>query len=367
MKNQYQYHMVIMVLVVYVAVLLNTSFRGFPVPTLKTLSNGVWGTQVEEFLEEQIGFHDSLFRLKSQIDLIVGEKVIRDVYITDEMLLEKLDSQDAAAIPQSAAMLNRFYEKYHIPTYFILVPSASEIYEDLLPLNAVKENQRKLISDTYAAVSTGIRCVDAFNILSSLKEEYIYYRNDTHWTSYGAYAVYQSAIHKMGFTAVPYNRYVVSHVRTDFRGDLYKSTLYAETHPDVLDRYTYENGARVVSVTAQYADGTTEDRGTKLYDETSLDSENMYRFYLGTPCAMLNIKTNLENDKRLLIYKDDFADCMIPFFMQHYSEICVIDLTESLQVTEYLADPAEFTQILFLSSMESWEMLWMHTKQTSVD
>lgn len=356
--------MVIMVVLVYVAVILNTGFSGFPRPTLQSLSNGAWGTQVEEFLEEEIGFHDSLFRLKAQIDLIFGEKSIRDVYITDEMLLEKLDSQDAASIPQSAVMLNSFYEKYNIPTYFILVPSSSEIYENLLPLNAVKVNQHQLIRETYSAVSTGIRYVDAYNILSSLKEEYIYYRTDTHWTSYGAYAVYQSAIHKMGFTAIPYNRYVVSHVRTDFRGDLYENTLYSEIKPDVLDRYTYENGAKVVSVTAHYADGTTEDRGTDLYDASCLNSGNMYHFYLGKPSVMLEIKTDLENDKRLLIYKDDFADCMIPFLLQHYSEICVVDLEESLGVSERLAEPAEFTQILFLSSMESWEKLWMHIRQT---
>ncbi len=355
--------MVIMIVLVYVAVLVNTGFHSFPLPTMKTLSNGEWGTQVEEFLEEEIGFHDSMFRLKAQIDLIFGEKSIRDVYITDEMLLEKLDSQNAVTIPQSAVLLNKFYEKYHIPTYFILIPSSSEIYEDQLPINAVKDNQRQLISETYSALSTGIRYVDACSILSSLKEEYIYYRTDTHWTSYGAYAVYQSAIHKMGFTAIPYNRYVVSHVRTDFRGDLYKNTLYNDIKPDVLDRYTYENGARIVSITAHYADGTTEDRGTSLYDEAALDSENMYRFYLGAPSVMLEIRTDLENDKRLLIYKDDFAECMIPFLIQHYSEICVVDLNESMDVTQRLADPAKFTQILFLSSMESWEKLWMLAKE----
>ena len=78
---------------------------------------------------------------------------------------------------------------------------------------------------------------------------------------------------------------------------------------------------------------------------------------------MLEIRTDLENDKRLLIYKDDFAECMIPFLIQHYSEICVVDLNESMDVTQRLADPAKFTQILFLSSMESWEKLWMLAKE----
>ncbi len=363
MNKHFHYQTVLMVLIVYAAVILNTGLRGFPLPKLQTVVNGTWPAQVEEFLEENIGFHDSLFRLKSQVDLMVGEKLIQDVYITDQMLLEKIDSGSASSISESAAVLNRFYEKYRIPTCFILVPSASEIYEDLLPANAVKEDQQTLISRTYEGVMTGIRYVDAYGILSSMKEEYIYYRTDTHWTSYGAYAVYQSAIQKMGFTAVPYNRYVVSHMSTEFRGDLYERTLYEGVSADVLDRFTYESGGSIVSVTAYYADGTQEERGTRLYDPARLESGDMYEFYLGKPCAMLKIRTDLENDKRLLLYKDDFADCMIPFLLQHYSEICVVDLNHSIGVSERLADPAGFTQVLFLSSMESWENAWMHMMQ----
>lgn len=363
MKRKFHYRTVIMVLIVYFAVLLNTDFRGFPKPGLQSVLDGTWAQQIESYLGEHLGFHDSLFRFKTQIDLLVGEKMIRDVYITEDMLLEKLTSQNTAGIPESAAILNAFYEKYKIPAYFILVPSASEIYEERLPANAVKEEQEALIQKTYANIRTGIRCVDACSILSSLKEEYIYYRTDTHWTSYGAYCVYQSAIQKMGFTAVPYNRYVISHMSTSFRGDLYQRTLYEEVKADVLDCYTYENGAAIVSVTAQYADGTTASRGDQLYDISSLTSENMYEFYLGKPCAMLTIRTNLENDRRLLIYKDDFADCMVPFLLQHYSEICIVDLEESAEISEQLVDPAEFTQVLFLCSMERWGELWTQTTQ----
>ena len=85
----------------------------------------------------------------------------------------------------------------------------------------------------------------------------------------------------------------------------------------------------------------------------------MYEFYLGKPCAMLHIRTNLENDRRLLVYKDNFADCMIPFLLQHYSEICIVDLEDSANTAERLADPSEFTQVLFLCSMENWSEYWL--------
>lgn len=358
MNRNFYYRTVFMVLIVYFAVLINTNLMQFPKPSLRSVMNGTWAAQVEAHLQESIGFHDSLFRLKTQMDMLIGEKMIRDVYITDDMLLQKLTSEHSDDILDSAAVLNQFYAKYQIPSYFILVPSASEIYKDNLPANAVKQDQEVLIQRIYAAVGTGVRCIDAHNILSSQKNEYIYYRTDTHWTSYGAYCVYQSAIQKMGLTAVPYNRYVITHMSTNFKGNLHLRTLYEDVQADVLDCYTYENGAAVTKITAYDAHGGTEDRGAELYDFSRLQSEGMYDFYLGEDSAMLKIQTNLENDRKLLVYKDDFADCFIPFLVQHYSEICVVDLNAASGISEQLTDPADYTQVLFLCSMESWGELW---------
>lgn len=358
MKRRYYLCTVILVLAIWIAILVRTDLRNFPQPTGKTLLDGSWAQRAETYLSECIGFHDTLFRFKTQIDLFIGEKLIRDVYVTDDMLLEKITAQESINIPASASVLNQFYEKYQIPTCFILVPSASEIYEERLPANAVKEEQETLIREIYANVRTGIRCVDAHNILSSQKEEYIYYRTDTRWTSYGAYCVYQSAIQKMGFTAVPYNRYVISHMSTDFKGDLYQRTLYDGVQADVLDCYNYESGGAILRITAHHADGSAEERTPSLYDMSALQTPEMYDFYLGEPCAVLRIQTDLENGKKLLIYKDDFADCMIPFLMQHYSEICIIDLEQSTEISMRMADPSEFTQVLFLCSMEGWSELW---------
>lgn len=358
MKRRYHHCTVLLVLVIWIGILVRTDLRHMPHPTKKSFLDGSWAQWTESYLSESIGFHDILFRFKTKIDLFIGEKMIRDVYVTEDMLLEKITAQENIEIPASASVLNSFHEKYKIPSYFILVPSASEIYEERLPANAVKENQESLIRDIYANVRTGIRCVDAHNILSSQKEEYIYYRTDTHWTSYGAYCVYQAAIQKMGFTAVPYNRYVISHVSTDFKGDLYQKTLHDGVQADVLDCYTYENGATILRITAHHADGSVEQRSLSLYDQNALQTEEKYDFYLGAPCAMLRIQTDLENGRKLLIYKDDFADCMIPFLVQHYSEICIIDLEQSSEISMRIADPSEFTQVLFLCSMEAWSELW---------
>ena len=345
-------------LVIVAATLVKLDVAALPKPTLMGIVNGSWAEAVEGYLTDHLGYHDTLFRIKSRADLFFGEKMVQGVYVTDDMLLEKLYSEDVPSPTALAAPANEFYNVTGVPTFMLLVPSASEIYEQTLPANAVNADQEQLIRDTYSATGSGVRCMDVYPVLSSMKNDYIYYRTDTRWTCYGAYTAYQNAIQKMGFSAVPYQRYVISHLSMEFRGDLYNRTLYGGVRPDLLDYYTYERGSTVRSVMAYYADGTTENRGTMLYDTSALQSEDMYRFYLGTPCEKLVIRTNVESGKKLLLFKDDFADCMVPFLLQHFSEICVVDLEQASGHYLTVANPADYTQALFLCSMQRWEKLW---------
>lgn len=356
------YGVVLAIVSIYLVILIGTIMgfdaAAFPRPTVLHVLNGVWAEEVESYFREHLGFHDTLFRIKSQTDLFIGENMVQGVYITDDMLLEKLYSEDIPSAEDMAVQPNTFYRETGVPTFLLLIPSASDVYEGRLPANAVNADERELIQATYAATDTGVRCMDAYNVLSSLKTEYIYYRTDRHWTSFGAYSVYQNAIQKMGFSAVPYQRFVISHLTTEFRGDLYQRTLYGGVKPDMLDVYTYERGSSATSVTAYYADGSVEDRGASLYKMAALQSEDMYRLYLGNPCVKLVIKTNVESGQKLLLYKDDFADCMVPFLLQHYSEICVVDLEQTGEYYRNAADPADYTQALFLCSMRNWEQIW---------
>ncbi len=343
-------------LVILVGTIVNVVRGGAEFPTAEDFLSGTWAEKTEEQIRKHLGFHDSLFRVKSQTDLFFGEKMVQGVYITDDRLLEKLYPIDSPTPAQMAEAPNRFFEETGVPTFLMLVPSASEIYEDRLPANAVNAEQSDLIYQIYAETATGVRCLDAYQSLSALKSEYIYYRTDTHWTCYGAFAAYRNAIQKMGFSAVPYQRYVISHLTPDFRGDLYERTLYGGVKPDMLDYYLYEQGGMVTSVKAYDADGTEHDRGSTLYDLDKLRTDDKYHFYLGDPCAKLVIRTSVESGKRLLLFKDDFADCMVPFLLQHYSEICVVDLGCVDDISAI--DTDDYSQALFLCSVGNWEKRW---------
>ncbi|MDE6731031.1 MAG: hypothetical protein K2J71_09695 [Oscillospiraceae bacterium] len=360
--SELYYRVILVIFLVYGMILIQTirefDKTDFPVFSWNDFISGQWGEDLECYLEKHVGFHDDLFQIKNQANLLIGEKMIQNVYVTKQGLMEKFvcDTQP------DASFINQCYEKANVPVYFILVPTAAGIYESQLPANAPTSDQERFIKAVYAETESGIRCIDTYHILRSLKEDYIYYRTDSHWTSYGAYYVYQSAIQKMGFAPVPYQRYVISHLNMDFRGDLYRETLYHAVKPDILDCYHYETGAEITEVQAYDQNGQIRIRDS-LYDRSVLDSAqqsgdnpDLYRYYLGEPCEKLVIRTNLDNHKKLLLYKDDFADCMIPFLIQHYSEICMIDLqqadTETIMTS---AQDPEYTQILFLCSVKTWQ------------
>lgn len=360
MKHFVHHAMLIVVcgiwLVILAATVHDLSMSYFPRPTAQSLASGAWTQQLESYLRERIGFRDSLFRLRSRTDLFVGEKMVQGVYVTDGMLLEKQDESTADAL-DLAEPVNTFYQAFAMPTYFVLIPSAAEIYESVLPANAVSADQESLIRNIYDGTASGVRCVDARSVLASCKDGYIYYRTDTHCTSYAGYYLYQAVIQKLGFTPVPYERFVISHLSTDFRGNLYHRTLCDTVRPDVIDRYSNEAGVRITGVQAVYQDGTTEDRGTQLSAPSAL-AEDPYRYYLGQPCMKLTITTDADNGKRLLLYKDDYADCVVPFLLQHYSEICIVNLEQTGDAFTEAAAPEAYTQVLFLSSIRRWQELW---------
>ena len=176
----------------------------------------------------------------------------------------------------------------------------------------------------------------------------VFFRNDTKWTSYGAYCIYRTVIQKLGFLPTSYDKYTIRHVTDEFRGNLYDRTLYSDTRADILDIYEYPDGAEVESCMAVYRNGLESEKA--LYDMDMLESSDMYNMYLGEPEAVIEIETSVNNQRKLLVIKDSYADCFIPFLTQQYSRITVVspqNMNGSL--SDYI-DISEYEQTLFRST-----------------
>ena len=89
-------------------------------------------------------------------------------------------------------------------------------------------------------------------------------------------------------------------------------------------------------------------------DAEKLDQRNQYEVFLGGNYDKIVIQTLAETEDTLLLFKDSFANCLIPMLTPYFTKIVVIDpryFSDSLQ--DVIADN-EFTHILFVYNLNTF-------------
>ena len=94
--------------------------------------------------------------------------------------------------------------------YFLLAPTSQEIYSGLFPPSAPLGSQTEMLEYCRDSLKT----MQTINVIPTLKlhtDDYIYYRTDHHWTSFGAYLAYYDAAKAMGFKPSELSEYDIEH------------------------------------------------------------------------------------------------------------------------------------------------------------
>lgn len=307
----------------------------------KSFMNGV-----ETYLSDHFVAREAWITAKYESERVLGKEELGGVYVTPDRLILKQAEPDPDIAEASVNAINRFAQSCKAPVYFLLAPTASAIYADTLPEHAPNLDQKAWIDNIGSRLSDQVTQIDVYNTMKSMREEYIYYRTDHHWTSYGAYCAYKTAIKKLGVSPISYDHYNIEHASSNFRGTLYSRCLYDGVEPDILDIYTNKDGDPVQSLSVY--DGVKEITYDSLYFRDFLKQKDQYSTFLGQNAAKLTIRTNVNTDKRLLVIKDSYANAMIPFLAQHYQEIVVLDLRYVRGLYQDLVSPDAFSQVLIL-------------------
>ena len=327
----------------------------------KELYDGRTGEKLGRYVTDHFAGRNRWLVGSSLIQTELSESIVNGVYVSDDRLISTDDKgiTDASAM---AEVFDSFAENYDGMVYFAAIPTSAGVYGDVLPGHIVRQTESQQINALYYAMDSDIRKIDAYNILKMLKDNYIYYRNDTKWTSYGAYCVYKTVIQKLGFQPNSYDKYSIEHVTDNFRGNLYNRTLSRRPKADIMDIYEYHNGADVTSCIVVRRDGINAEG--QIFDREKLETGDMYSMYLGDAVPIMRITTSANTDKKLLVIKDDFGDCFVPFLLQHYSEITVVDPSVmSGKLSDYV-NADDYGQTLFLFGTDSLSDREMMSKIT---
>jgi hypothetical protein len=306
----------------------------------------------DEWFADRFTLREDFIILQNNLESLQGKTEINGVFTANDRLIlawrREPEPHFARLLESVDSFAERHSVKSSVESFIMLVPSAQEIYSDLLPPNAQPGNEAAVISHVYANLPhlTGI---DAATCLSENSGGYIFYRTDHHWTSEGAYWGYYAAAQRLGFAPFELGQFDAEHASSDFRGTLFSMTLNHRITPDVVSFYTLSRApAPNTTLTVNNGRGITVH--DSLYLREYLEQKDKYLAFTGPNVPLLEINTDLEDAPSLLVFKDSFANAMLPFLANHYSRITALDMRFINTDIRELADPNEYSQILFLYS-----------------
>ena len=331
----------------------NRTLQSMPKASVKTIYDRSYMNKLETYISDHFAGRTDWIKAKTAVETFAGKYERNGIYILNDRLVEKINEPDYTLIDKSVEAINKFSADNSLPVYFMLVPTSAEIYRDEIPESAPNVNQKEFINYVYGGLSKNISTIDAYSAMQSEKFEYIYYRTDHHWTTKGAYYAYEAAGKKMGYLPVPMEMYDVEHASDAFQGTFYSKALYDGVEKDMLDIYHYSKGNAVteVLVTSEY--GKDPASYDSMYFREFLDVKDKYSTFLGTNQPLITIKTNSDGGK-LLIFKDSYAHCYVPFLTQHYSEITLVDMRYIQMSYKNVVNPEDYDQVMFLYNASSF-------------
>ena len=313
--------------------------------SIDRLLEGRYTKKYEKYKVDQFVDRDGWMKLKSSVDLALGKNESNGIYKgSDDYLIESFEVPDSEIVSRNIKAINDFNKKHKdINQYMLIAPNAVSILSEKLPPYAPVVSQ-KLVMDNFAkTLNKGINYIDVYNTLDKHDKEYIYYKTDHHWTTLGAYYSFLEAAKAMDLE-VKKDYYNVERVSNDFYGTLYSKSGYEVKTPDYIDVYLPkdENDEYVVNYVEE------QKKSASFYDSEKLETKDKYGVFLGGNHPVVKIKTISKEDRKLLVFKDSYANSFVPFLTQYFSDIIMVDPRYYYDDIEKLIEEEGISDILYL-------------------
>ena len=297
----------------------NKYLQMLPEFSFKALFSGKYTKDFEDYTTEQFAFRDAWITMKARCELLSGKKENNGAYYCGDTILPDYENPGKEEIDRRVDYVNALAEKVDTPVYFGLIPGSTEINASLLPKNAPADSQQTVLDWAYSRSQADAN-VDLQSALAAHRDEYIFYRTDHHWTSLGAYYGYTALCESMGLTPSPLSSYDRQTVSEDFCGTTWSSSGFTWVEPDTIETFVPDDG----SVTVLDLEKDPPQEGP-LYVTSFLDVKDKYSMFLGGNSALRSIETGHDGPS-LLIVRDSYADSLVPFLLEYFSRIDLVDL-----------------------------------------
>ncbi len=324
----------------------------------KKFLRGKYQKKYETYLSDQFFGRERWVDMAARMQSALGRRDINGVWLGKEgYLVEKQEQSDfdREQVKENTEYLASFlndaekkYGKGHVSA--LLVPSKAEALPDYLPDHVTAPSwHRDTIEKLCRKLSDPEMVFSPEDILRKHQGEYIYYRSDHHWTTLGAYYAWAAWAEETGLAvARPLEHYHREEAFTDFYG-----TTYNKAHIRVpADRVElFHTEEETVEITLD--DGSRSD--SMYFRQAATEGFNRYDVFFSGNTFQVEIDTAGKSGRELLVIKDSFANCFVPFLTEDYDRIIMVDYRYGkTPIGRIMEEQGKITDVLVLFNTEKF-------------
>ena len=239
--------------------------------------------------------------------------------------------------------------------YAMAIPLSSGItLPDELFSDIPGSDQAQAEKDILAGMGQNVKTIPLHDVMMSHRTEYIYFRTDHHWTALGAYYAYVQFCTAKGITPHNLSDYEVSQF-PGFLGSFYNDGGKPDAmknDPDTVNAY------HPVSATASMKYGDNENStltgGQVIFDESTASASLKYgTFIMGDNPFTVIENPEVSNGESCIVVKESFGNAFVPFLVDHYQTVYVVDYRYYSGSITQLARDKGVKDVLFVNNLSA--------------
>ncbi len=317
----------------------------FSLSAIADSSSKGFAQKFEQYVNDQFALRDSWISLKSRCEALLGKTENNGiVYGYNGYLFEKFRAYDAQRLDKNVGYLEEFAAlNPDVNKYLMVVPGSYNILSGFVPKGLGNIDQLPLIEAIGARLAqSGYTGMDVAENLLAHTDEYIYYRTDHHWTTGGAWYGYECFAHTAGLAATVPEQSIV-HSAEGFFGTYYSKAKKFDAAADAIT--WYDLPVRTVTIDGEAVDS--------MYDMAALDTRDKYALFLHANNGVTVIENDRAPEGAIMVIKDSYANCFVPFLTQNYRKVVVVDLRSLPQGINALVKTEQVRDVLVLYSFSN--------------
>lgn len=318
----------------------NRYLTKFPSLSIDNILSGKFDDEFESWFSDHFIARDMWIQTKAISKLATGSIENNDIYLgKDNHLISSFHTYNKQTLENNLSYIEEFAQENNITAHILPLPTAAYSDEQYLPRHAFDLDQEEIIKE----IQQQLPNQDVLDLSLDLKNQDAYFKTDHHWNEKGAKIAYDK-ICKEILKKEP-EEFTTTKVSSSFYGTLYSKSGMFWLKPDDLYRI---DPIKPNTIQVTFEDGSTMN---SCYSDENLLIKDAYTYYFDGNHARVNIQTGIDNHKKAVIIKDSYAHILLPYLVQEYSEIEVLDLRYYRDAVSKYVD--ETTDVYFIYSLDT--------------